>query len=237
MALVVSPASADFATFYNGTTGYGGPFSGAGTVYNALTTAGATINCPSQAGCPGSDVIQGTLNFSPSVAITATATDGNTPATNVWGDFQPAFGGLGVGTGDVPVGQTCASIRCDDQINVGEILRIHFATPITLLGVATLFDTPHETFGPGFDPSTVGNSNFLFCSTGPNCNPLTQVSFSNANSATGMLGLGAAAVTGTDFAFSGFGTTGVGGTNVEFYVSALTYSAVPGPKVGAGIPA
>jgi hypothetical protein len=210
LAAFGSPALADsVAVFYTGGTGYTGDFSGAGTVYAA--TSGSAINCPTQAGCPGGDVVQPTLNFtSTSVAITATPAGAGTP--NVWGDFTPAFGGLGLDTGNG-----------DDQIEGTGILRLHFASAVTLTGVATLFADAHSPFGSG-NPLT---GSFLFCAGNSACTPSTQVSFSTANTAHGNLG------TGTDFAFEELsGTNG----NVEFYVSGLTYNPVPGPIVGAGLP-
>jgi hypothetical protein len=214
LAAFGSPAGADsVAVFYTGGTGYSAsnPFSGAGTVYAA--TSSSTINCPTQAGCPGADVVLPTLNFtSTSVAVTATSAGG---APNVWGDFQPAFGGLGLDTGNG-----------DDQIEGAGILRLHFASAVTLTGIATLFDPAHADFGTG-NPLT---GSFLFCAGNSACTPTTQVSFSEANSANGTLGT---ASTGTDFAFAELNGTG---GNVEFYVSALTYNPVPGPIVGAGLP-
>jgi hypothetical protein len=146
------------------------------------------------------------------VAITATSAGG---APNVWGDFQPAFGGLGLDTGNG-----------DDQIEGTGILRLHFASAVTLTGIATLFDPAHADFGTG-NPLT---GSFLFCAGNSACTPTTQVSFSEANSANGTLGTASA---GTDFAFAELNGTG---GNVEFYVSALTYNPVPGPIVGAGLP-
>ena len=219
LAVFGSPARADsVAVFYTGGTGYSAsnPFSGAGTVYAA--TSSSTINCPTQAGCPGGDVVQPTLNFtSTSVAITGTSSGTN--PTAVWGDFQPNFGGLGLVTG-----------TGDDQIEAGGILHLHFASAVTLTGVATLFDPAHSSFGSG-DPLT---GSFLFCAGNSACTPGTQVSFSEANSANGTLGTPS---TGTDFAFAELiNGPGITNGNVEFYVSGLTYNPVPGPIVGAGLP-
>ena len=216
LAVLESPAAADsVAVFYNGDGGYTGPFSGAGTVYAA--TSGSPINCPTQAGCPGADVVTSPLNFT-STSVPITATPAGT-ATAVWGDFQPNFGGLGLDTGNG-----------DDQIEGTGILRLHFASTVTLTGIATLFDPGHSPFGSG-NPLT---ANFLFCAGVVACNPTTQVSFAEANSANGTLG---APATGTDFAFAELicaaGVAACNG-NVEFYVSAVTY--VPGPIVGAGLP-
>jgi hypothetical protein len=213
LAAFGSPAMADsVAVFYTGGTGYTGPFSGPGTVYAA--TSGSPINCPTQAGCPGADVVQPTLNFtSTSVAITATPAGAGTP--NVWGDFTPNFGGLGLDTGNG-----------DDQIEGTGILRLHFASAVTLTGVATLFDDAHTPFGSG-NPLT---GSFLFCAGNSACTPGTHVTFSEANSANGTLGTPS---TGTDFAFAELNGTG---GNVEYYVSGLTYNRVPGPIAGAGLP-
>jgi hypothetical protein len=218
LAALWSPARADsVAVFYSGGGGYSlsNPFSGPGTVYAA--TSASPINCPTQAGCPGGDVVLPTLNFtSTSVAITATSAGG---APNVWGDFTPNFGGLGLDTGNG-----------DDQIEGTGILRLHFASAVTLTGIATLFDPAHADFGTG-NPLT---GSFLFCAGNSACTPGTQVSFSEANSANGTLGT---AATGTDFAFKELiNGPGITNGNVEFYVSGLTYNPVPGPIVGAGLP-
>jgi hypothetical protein len=156
--------------------------------------------------------VSDTAADSTSVAITATSAGG---APNVWGDFQPGFGGLGLDTGNG-----------DDQIEGTGILRLHFASAVTLTGVATLFDPAHEDFGTG-NPLA---GSFLFCAGNSACTPTTHVTFSEANSANGTLGTPS---TGTDFAFAEL--NGIGG-NVEFYVSGLTYNPVPGPIVGAGLP-
>jgi len=217
LAALGSPAGADsVAKFYqgpNGGAGYTGPFNGGTTVYG-LTQALST-NCPSLGSCT-TDNIQSSLVFT-ALGITASA-------TNVWGDFSPNFGGLGVGTGS-----TASGVAGDDQINIGEILRIHFNTTVTLTGVGTLFDPNHAPFGPGFssNETTLGAKDFLFCSTGPACNPTTEVSFSSANNR----GL---SFTGTDFAFTESSNASTG--QVEFYVSGLSYNPVPGPFAGAGLP-
>jgi hypothetical protein len=218
LAAFGSPAGADsLAVFYTGGTGYSAsnPFSGAGTVYAA--TSSSPINCPTQAGCPGADVVAPTLNFiSTPVAITATSAGG---APNVWGDYQPTFGGMGLDTGNG-----------DDQIENAGILRLHFASAVTLTGIATLFDSGHSPFGSG-NPLT---ASFLFCAGNSACTPTTQVSFAEANSANGTLGTPS---TGTDFAFKELiNGPGITNGNVEFYVSGLTYNPVPGPIVGAGLP-
>src|SRR5262245_3814209 len=126
LAALASPAAADIVKFYSGTTGYTGPFNGLGTVYDA--TFAAATNCPTQTGpgtCPTGDVISTTQNYtSTSVAITATATGGTTG--QVYGDFQPAFGGLGVNS-------------AIDQIDGNEVLHLHFASAVLLNGIGTLF--------------------------------------------------------------------------------------------------
>jgi len=212
-----SPAGADsVAVFFTGGGGYSlsNPFSGPGTVYAAISAS--PVNCPNPvAGCPAADVEAATLNFtSTPVAITATSSG----AIDVIGDYQPNFGGIGLNTGNG-----------DDQIENAGILRLHFATAVTLTGVATLFDGGHAPFGTG-DPLT---ASFLFCAGNSACTPTTQVSFVEANSANGTLGTPS---TGTDFAFMELLGAGVTNGNVEFYVSGLTWTAVPGPIVGAGLP-
>jgi hypothetical protein len=104
---------------------------------------------------PGADVVTSPLNFT-STLVAVTATSAGT-ATAVWGDFTPNFGGLGLDTG-----------TGDDQIEGGGILRLHFASAVTLTGVATLFDPAHAPFGSG-NPLT---GNFLFCAGNSACTPL-----------------------------------------------------------------
>ena len=89
----LAAAQADTAKFYSGGDGYSGPFSGAGTVYDA--TKGLPTNCPGGgSGCAGGpDIISTPQSFTTSVPITASATVGGA----VWNDLQPNFGGLGVG--------------------------------------------------------------------------------------------------------------------------------------------
>jgi len=235
-----SPAGADqVAVFYSGGAGYNGSFSGPGTVYNA--TSGdpisncTTVACTAAAANVGGDIITNSIVFNTTsnnpVQITA-----STSSPAVWFDRSPAFGGLGLQTASGAAGTG------DDQIEASGILRLHFASQVTLTGVATLFADAHEDFGGG-SPLT---GSFLFC-VGNSCPPTIPVTFSEANSANGTLGTLA---TGTDFAFAellnvpGVITSG----NVEFYVSALTYTTgttnqqctgncpVPGPIVGAGLP-
>jgi hypothetical protein len=131
--------------------------------------------------------------------------------TSVWGDFVPNFGGLGVGLGE----GTSSAI---DQIDGLEILRVHFASPVTLTGVGTLFDDSHTPFGAGFPngASILGTNQFLLNGS--------LVSFGTANTVGGL------SVFGTDFFFQ------EAAGQPQFYVSALTYQAVPGPIVGAGLP-
>ena len=132
--LAAAPANADSIKFFSGTTGYTGPFSGAGTVYQAIQN-NATA-CPGGgSGCAGGpDIVSTPQNFSG--GITASA------VTAVYNDLSPNFAGLGV--------QTAGSATDTDQIDVGELLTIHFNSVVTLLGVATLFDANHTPFGPGF---------------------------------------------------------------------------------------
>ena len=206
-----------FAKFYVGGTGYTGPFNGAQTVYDQ--TKGLGTNCPTVGTC-SSDNIAPSLTFNSAVGITATG-------ANVWGDFAPNFGGLGVG------GVGTSADAADDQIEGSEVLRLHFGSAVQLLGVGTLFDAGHTPFGTNFATgSLVGATNtFLLSTDGTTFNPVT---FGNANNTDG--GAFNLTFTGQDFYFM------QAANQPEFYVSAVSFSplsatAVPGPIAGAGLPA
>ena len=200
--LAASSAQADTAKFYSGGAGYIGPFNGAGTVYDS--TKALPTNCPGGgSGCAGGpDIISTPQSFTTSVPITASATVGGA----VWNDLQPNFGGLGVGL----------AVQGDaaDQIDGTDILNLHFASSVTLTGIATLFDANHPPFGAGFPD----NSNI----TGANSFLLNGVltTFGAANMA--LLSL-----VGTDFTFQ----QALG--QPAFYVSGLTYTVSNVPIPGA----
>ena len=171
MACGSSAEATTFVKFYTdagNTHGYGNAnddFSGAGTLYSDMTTpgSGATATptaCPSSGSCTsaGGDNIQTTLTFTGFVASANTG-------MKVWDDLAPNFGGLGVGTGS-------SGTDTNDQINGTNILTLTFTSPITLTGVATLFDGAHTPFGNG-DP--LSNTSGFFLLNG------NAVSFSNAN--------------------------------------------------------
>jgi hypothetical protein len=215
LAAFGSSAGADSVKFYTGDGGYGGPFNGAGTVYQA--TQGTATNCPTPAnGCSGSDVVGvGDQTYNPfgssTVQITASANNGGP-----WGDFQPPFGGMGVGTGSP--GDT-------DQIAGSDVLHLHFAVAVTLTGIGTLFDNQHSPFGTGFpDNFNIGGGNSFLLSLTGLAGSFNSVLFGTANTVGGI------SITGTDFFFM------ENSEQPTFYVSALTYNPVPGPVVGAGLP-
>src|SRR5262249_35940027 len=134
------------------------------------------------------------------VAIQATAVQA------VWNDLAPPFAGLGVQR-DAP-GNT-------DQIDPGDLLLIHFASPVRLTGVATLFDDNHTPFGTNFPTNaniTAGNT-FLLNGV--------VTTFGDANQ--GALPFIAAFI-GQDFTFQTNGTY-----QPSYYLSGLTFSAVPIP--------
>src|SRR5262249_38612271 len=120
-----------YAKFYTGGSGYIGPFSGVGTVYDA--TKSLSTNCPVVGTC-SDDNIATTLTFTTIKASSPPS------GAKVWGDFSPNFGGLGVqgSSGDG-----------DDQIDVGDVLKIHFDSKVVLKGVGTLFDAGHTPFNGG----------------------------------------------------------------------------------------
>jgi hypothetical protein len=100
----------------------------------------------------------------------------------------------------------------DDNINGSNVLTLTFATPVTLKGVATLFDPGHSPFGSG-NPLT---GDFLLSVNGGTFN---MVTFATANDE----GLN---LYGTSFAFEeDSSSTG----DVTFYVSALEYQNTPIP--------
>ena len=199
----LAAAQADTAKFYSGGDGYSGPFSGAGTVYDA--TKGLPTNCPGGgSGCAGGpDIISTPQSFTTSVPITASATVGGA----VWNDLQPNFGGLGVG---LCITRRPKLIRSRALI----LSTLHFASIVTLTGVATLFDVNHPPFGTGFPNNTniTGSNTFLL-----NGNPVT---FGNANMAL-------LALMGMDFTFQQIAG------QPAFYVSGLTYNVSNVPIPGA----
>src|SRR5262249_2613779 len=189
-------ANADsVAVFYSGGAGYTGPFSGLNSVYSQTTGTSIASCISATCNSVNGDIIQSSILFNTTPNITATG------GVNVWFDQTPSFGGLGLQTATGSPGTG------DDQIEGSGILHIHFASAVTLTGVATLFDPAHAAFGTG-DPST---GSFLFCAGNSACTPTTtQVSFSEANSANGTLGTPA---TGTDFAFAELMNNGTTITN------------------------
>jgi hypothetical protein len=131
-------AASTYYKFYAGGSGYTGPYSGPGTVYDA--TKGLATLCPGA--CTGSDIFGASLDFG---TVTATATAGlpGGAGQRVWDDFAPNFGGLGVDT----LGVGDAS---EDQISGTEVLKLTFDDQVRLTGLATLFVAAHQGFGTGF---------------------------------------------------------------------------------------
>ena len=191
--LATVPAKADSIKFFSGTTGYTGPFSGA----VLSTRRSKTPRLPVLAAAPVvpevPDIISTPQTFSG--GITASA------VTAVYNDLSPNFAGLGV--------QTVGNPGDTDQIDVGELLTIHFNSAVKLTGVATLFDANHTPFGPGFPDNSITDAN-TFLLNG------VSTTFGNANMAL-------LALTGTDFTFAAIAG------QPSFYLSGLTFSAVPIP--------
>ncbi len=200
---LASPAgAATYVKFYDGGTGYNGPFNGANTVY--ANTAGSTTDCPDgHAGCGAGDVVDTSLTFLGGT-ITATATTGAT-ATKAWDDTSPDWGGLGAGPG---------APSDADQIAFGasDVLTLTFNTQVVLLGVGTLFADAHTPFGAFANGAAIGSAessspgSLVFSLNGSN------VSFLTANSEL-------LSVKGSVFTFAA-----VQG-NPDFYVSALKFAA------------
>ena len=211
-AAFVGPAHADLLKFFTGSTGYGGPFSGSGTVYNSIVTLGVASTCANNAS-PCNTGTADTITAASGTQTYGSGSDGLKAGgnTGVWDDTQPAFGGLGVGTG---------LTTQNDNIDGTDVLTLTFNQSVELTGVATLFDSGHGPFG---DLTNVGTDTFLLNGQ--------HVSFNAANGAL----LGALNLTGTVFTFA------EDGSNPSFYVSGLSFTpgqtvGVPGPIVGAGLP-
>jgi hypothetical protein len=163
LAALASPAGAvTYAKFYNGTDTYGGPFSGSGTIYSAISSMVLSTNCPST-GCT-TDQIASSITFL-GVPITATAND-------VWADLSPNYGGLGVGSG---------SPSDTDQIAGNDVLTLTFTSIVKLTGVGTLFDSGHKPFGTNFQTPSSITGNIGFQVSTDNGATWQTVSFSGAN--------------------------------------------------------
>ena len=204
IAILTAPAGAatiNYAKFYNGGTGYSGPFAGAGTVYD--NTKALTTNCPSAGSC-SSDYVASSISFV-SGGISASASP-----TSVWDDLTPNFGGLGVGTG---------SPSDTDQIGGTDVLTINFLSNVKLTGIGTLFDTGHTPFGGGWPtPSSItGSLTFLLSTDGGAI--WNTVSLSDANSMS-------LSFVGNQFEFKQNYNNAGAAIGPQFYVSALSYEFV-----------
>jgi hypothetical protein len=210
LSLVVANWSAEGATykFYSGGDGYTGPYNGAGTVYDA--TKADPILCPSgHAGCGAADVIADPLLFP---GLTVSSPSGVAGVNAPWLDSQPNFGGMGVSD------DSATSGTGDDQITGSDILTLTFGSPFTLTGVGTLFDSGHTPFGTGFEtPADVAAvSSTISFLMAVDAGGFVPVNFLLANN----MGLN---ITGTTFSFM------QAAGNPEFYVSAISGSAIPIP--------
>lgn len=108
--------------------------------------------CPggTSAGCLSADVVSTSQSYTAADGITLTFTatnNGNTASS--WADWEPAYGGMGVGPG-----------TGEDQIDGLDILTIKFSQAVTLKGVLTLVSSHHTPFGPN-NPS-LANSTALY---------------------------------------------------------------------------
>jgi hypothetical protein len=208
----------DFAKFYTGTTAYGlesplPPFSGANTVY--ADTKSLATNCPNGSpGCGAADILNTSLVFSGfQGGVSITATVNSIPAASginkVWDDLAPNFGGLGVGTGSPSNSDSIAGFGTS-----ADVLTLKFSTAVTLTGIGTLFDNPHNPWGTGFgtakDVATANSASPLQFRLSVDGGAFMLVSFNNAN---GLKLLDH----GTTFQFE------EASNNPEFYVSALSW--------------
>lgn len=137
-------ATVNYARFYTGGTTYTGPYSGAGTVYDA--TKGLSTNCPTSGSC-SSDNLAYSQTYTGLPTLTATAGGTN----KVWDDLSPNYAGLGVGL-------TSQGGEAD-QIAGSDILKLTFSSNVKLIGVGTLFSSAHTPFGEGSSFQTVASIN------------------------------------------------------------------------------
>jgi hypothetical protein len=215
MAATSVAANATTYKFYNGDSDasspatYNGAYSGSGTVYD--TTKALSVDCPNSAATCSSDIINSPLSFktaTPSSTITATG-----GANQVWDDLSPNFGGLGV------------SLGADDQIDGLEVLTLTLPGSLKekLLGIGTLFDSPHNGFGLGTSNDAAyiaAHPTTYSLSLSVDGGAWTDILFSVANNIVNMTALN---LVGHSFSFmqkSG---------SASFYVAALITGAVQGP--------
>jgi hypothetical protein len=217
---VAAPA---YYKFYDGGTGYTGPYSGGSTVYG-LTKLLPT-SCPiGSPGCGAADIfgIPNSLTFAGGAGmLTATATAGlpGSSGQRVWDDIAPDFGGLGVDS--IGVGDSS-----EDQISGSEVLKLSFANQVTLTGVATLFVSDHAGFGNSFPTAasvaaSASTINFEISTDGTSW---SNVLFANANN-------NALSITSNTFYFRQ--DVDVGTSNPSFYVGAVAVTPVPEPETYA----
>lgn len=202
-ALLVLTSSATGAStlvkFYDGHRGYDGPFAGAGTMY--ADTEFLATNCPAVGTCR-QDNLQNPQRYQGVPDLTAFANG----RQFVWDDLAGPlhFAGLGVGRIHNGIFDNFDNIKGSDQ------LTLHFAEPITLHGVGTLFDSSHGPFGHG-NPE---RDHFRLSVDGGRFH---AVSFWDAN-------YDRLDLTGSTFVFEHAKHHGN-----SFYVSALDYAVVPTP--------
>jgi len=210
LVLLSSAASAETVKFYDGRGGYDGPFNEQGTVYDL--TKHLSTNCPLSGTCRN-DNLQNPQLYAGVPGLIASAN-----RFFVWDDLAGPlkFSGLGVGrfVNGVPDNH--------DNISGKDALTLTFADPITLHGVATLFDVTHGPFGHG-NPE---RDHFRLSVDG---GAFHAVSFWDAN-------FDRLELTGSTFTFERAPHHGN-----SFYVSALDYELVPptppGPPPPVPVPA
>ena len=134
--------------FYSGVapgSTYSGPYDGSvgpATLYSVTKSDPTLIPTCGGGAC---SYTNGDIIYDPQVfpGGMPTASAPNSAGDLVWNDLSPNFGGLGVG----PLTPYDSAA---DQILYPDVLQVDFIGPVTLTGVATLFDTSHTDFGPGF---------------------------------------------------------------------------------------
>jgi hypothetical protein len=209
-ALMPTTADAALYKFFDGKTGYAGPYNGAGTVYDAVK--GITNTCPTaNLLCGATDEKGDPLVFAD---FTATA-NANNDVIIVNEDLYPDFGGMGVEGG----------ADADDQINTGNVLTLTFNVKnLILTGVATLFASGHTPFSP-FNLPTANQLNGVGVGNTVRGATINGQFYSFAAMNAGGLSIAGQGTNGNVFTFTAAANAA---QKADYYVSGLNVVPLPG---------